>query len=185
MFRSVGNLGFVLAVLNAGCSVAPVALSADVPNAGGAYANASVTGYTSSNAILTTGYSDRELGPDHVEVRVKGSVVTSAERLEKIASARAAEIGVEEKRKFFKVGSVVQSVVCTPPRDQAHKGGRISAEQATVLVMDVVYAKEALDGSYRPSGDTFDRLTRELLDESVSAESKMATAAAVQARCGK
>jgi hypothetical protein len=64
----------------------------------------SVTGYTAANALFTNGYSDRELGQDHYAVRASGSAVTPAERLEKIALARAAQIGVETGRAFFKSG---------------------------------------------------------------------------------
>ena len=163
-----------------GCSGVQPPVLAPAGQAGGAndtaYALGSVTSYGPANAIITTGYSDTELGPDHFEIRAKGSTMTPPERLAKIALARAAEIGVEQKRKFFKAGPAVHHVVCQGARDSAHKGGKVSAERAPVAVLDVVYAKTADDPSYLPSAETFERLTGELAQETFSAEAKAAAA---------
>ena len=183
------GLWILLGLGLSGCSGGQPPVLAPANQAGGtsetAYALGSVTSYGPANAILTTGYSDTELGPDHFEVRAKGSSMTPPERLAKIALARAAEIGVEQKRKFFKAGPAVQSIVCHAARDTAHKSGRVAAERAPVAVLDVVYAKTADEPSFQPSAETFERLRGELAQETVSAEAKAAAASAAQAQCGK
>ena len=167
---------------NPGPTLAPDATS----GAGsGVVSLGAVTSYGAANAIVTTGYSDRELAPDHFEVRAKGSIVTPPERLEKIALARAAEIGVEQKFKFFKAGAFAHAVVCKEAKEGAHKSGRVAAERAPAVAVDVVYAKAATDPGYLPAAETFERLSGELGQEGVSPEAKAASAAAVQAKCGK
>lgn len=182
----------LLGLIASGCSGGQPAVlrpdaqtSSSASAADAAYALASVTSYGAANAILTTGHSDTELGPDHFEVRAKGSGATPPGRLEKIAHARAAEIGVEQKRKFFKLGPAVHSVICHEARDQAHKAGRVAAERAPVVVVDVVYAKDALDPTYLPSAETFERLSGELSQDTIPADAKVAALRAVQAQCGK
>jgi hypothetical protein len=152
---------------------------------GTTFSLAGVTGYHSANAMTTTGYSDRELGPDHYEVRAKGSIVTPPERLEKIALARAAEIGVEQKKKFFRAGAAAHGVICKDARDLVHKSGRVAAEVAPTVAFDVVYEKATTEASFLPSEATFERLSRELAEETFAPDAKAATAAAMQAKCGK
>ncbi len=121
----------------------------DTANGGssGVISLASVTTYGAANAIVTTGYSEKELAPDRFEVRVKGSIVTPPERLEKIALARAAEIGIEQKFKFFKSGAFAHSVMCKEAKNAAHKNGKVAADRAPAVTVDVVYAKGLSDPS--------------------------------------
>lgn len=168
----------------AGCSGSPLPSLGDAAGAG-AGSLASVTSYASANAIITTGYSDREIAADHFEVRVKGSTVTPAARLEKIAMARAAEIAVDRRFKYFKTGPYAHGVSCKEAKDISHKGGRAAAERAPVVAVDVVYANDVLDAGYSPAAATFERLSAELAAESVTAEEKTAAASSVQAKCGK
>lgn len=167
--------------LLAGCS-GLAAPSVGLPGVGGM---ADVTGYSSANALITTGYSDNELAPDRYEVRAKGSAATPPARLETIALARAAAIGVELKMPYFKVSAAAHSIICKPARDVGHKGARVAAVAAPAVSFEAVYAKAAIEPSYQLSSETFDRLRQELADETVSAEGMAAAVSAIQARCGK
>lgn len=182
---SLGSLALLLAI--GGCSGSPLpSLGGDAAGVGAnGMSLASITTYGGANAFLTTGYSDREIAADHFEVRVKGSTVTPPARLEKIALARAAEIAADRKFKYFKTGPFAHGVSCKDAKDAAHKGGKVAAERAPVVAVDVVYANEALDAGYMPGAETFARLSGELATESVSAEAKVAAATDVQAKCGK
>ena len=144
---------------------------------------AGVTGYGPANAIIQTGYSEKELGADSFRVRARGSAVTPPERLEQIALARAAEIGVEQKRKFFKASAASHSVVCEDGKTLPH--GQTLPVKAPVAEIDVVYAKVQPDPSYLPAAETFAKLTQELAQQTVDAGTKSASAAAVAAKCGK
>lgn len=158
----------------------------DGPLSAGSFSLASVTSYSPANAIVTTGYSDREFGEGQFRVRAKGSSVTPPSRLEKIALARAAEIGVEQQLKFFKPGPFAHSVTCKDAKVLPHKSGKVAADISPVVELDVVYAKDTVaDPGFLPAAETFTRLTGELATEAVDADVKSAAAAAVAAKCGK
>lgn len=182
-----GAVVLLAAAALAACSGNGPTLSPDAGSGAGAgmVSLASVTSYGAANAIITTGYSDKELAPDHFEVRAKGSIVTPPEHLEKIALARAAEIGVEQKFPFFRTGPFTHVILCNQAKGATHKGSTVAAERAPVVAIDVIYAKDAGDVSYLPAAETFERLRAELAQGGVSPESKSASAAAVQAKCGK
>ncbi|MEQ1695427.1 MAG: hypothetical protein ABL901_06255 [Hyphomicrobiaceae bacterium] len=169
------------------CSGNAPSLTPDAATGGnaGVLSLASVTSYGAANAIFTTGYSDNELAPDHFEVRVKGTLVTPAVRLEKIALARAAEIGVEQKFAFFKAGPFTHAVLCNEAKDATHKGGKVAADRGPVVAIDVLYAKHAADASYLPTAETFERLRSDLAGEVVAPDAKSASAVAARAKCGK
>lgn len=145
----------------------------------------SPTGYWHANAIVKSGFSETELSPDSLRVRVEGTGSTPRARIELIARARAAELGVERKGKFFKPGPAAYSVVCEDGKVLAHKSGKSLPVAAPVVEVDVVYAKSQVDPSYLPSAETFATLTRALNAQTFDAESRQASAAEVKAACGK
>ena len=152
----------------------------------GPLAQGSVTSYTAANAILTQGHSETELGPGQFRVKAKGSSVTPPARLEKIAMARAAEIGVEQNQKFFKPGPFVHSAMCAAAKDLPNKSGKLGAVRSPVVEMDVVYAKDAAgDPAFLPAADTFAQISAEIASEAVTAEAKAAAAAEIASKCGK
>lgn len=166
------------------------ACSASEPGATGLSAGAfpvgSVTSYVAANAILTQGHSEVEIEPGQFRVKAKGSAVTPPARLEKIAMARAAEIGVEQNKKFFKPGTFVHTVACEDARDLPNKSGKLPAVRSPVVVLDVVYAKDAAgDPAFQSAADTFARVSAEIAGETVSPEAKAAASAAILAKCGK
>jgi predicted small lipoprotein YifL len=188
--HGVGLRGIVIATLacltacsNGGDVSLPTADTAGPPGSVASFA--AVTGYGASNAFFTTGYSDREIEPDHHIVRAKGSSVTPVGRIEKIALARAAELGVELGRPYFKAGPPTQSVVCKAGKDAIHKSGKVPAERNALVEIDVLYAKRPPDASYQVAADVHARLIAELASEGVSAESKAAAVSALADQCGK
>ena len=56
------------------------------------------------------GYSQTRIDT-HFQVQASGTDATPTARVEKVARARAAEIGVEQKLKFFKVASVERGII--------------------------------------------------------------------------
>jgi len=141
-----------------------------------------VATYTASNMISPGGHSERVIGDYHYAVRATGTTNTPRARVEKIAMARAAEIGVEQKQKFFKVQSVNHSVSCRDKRVTG-RGDKIPSERRPLVDIDVVYAQQPLDPSYRSSSDTFKALSTELEAEVVPADAQQQAEAEVAQQC--
>ena len=161
------------------------ACSATMPDAPGTLSLGLPTGYTAANALFTLGFSEKELAPNQFTVRAKGTAVTPPARLEKIALARAAEIGVEQKMKFFKAAPAVHTIECKDAKVLPHKSGKTESTRSPVATLEAVYAKNQDDPAFLPSADTFARLSREISEEAVSAEVMAQVSSAVTAACGK
>lgn len=155
----------------AGCSAGPGQF-------GGALAP-----YSAANAFYPVGYSETAAGEGRYQVRASGTATTPYERVEKIATARAAQIGAETKAKYFKVVAVTRDAACTKKKS-GYKVADTAPSARPTVSMDVIYAPTPLDASYQPSQETFDRLTAEMSTETYSPESTQATADAVKAKCG-
>lgn len=151
---------------------------------GGLQGNA-VTPYTASNSFSPTGHHVADLGGGRYRVTATGSASTPKERVEKIALARAAEFGIEQKSKFFQATAPQTSIRCGK-RDYIEKGEKkkLPARGYMVTEIDVVYANAATDPSYRPVKETSETLQAELLAEQVADDVKQATSAQVTAQCG-
>lgn len=130
---------------------------------GGAIGPATVP-YQHSNAIYPVGFSESQVAPDRYRIQVKGPLSTPRERLEKIASARAAEIGKENRLGYFKIDGVQIAAECetfTPGGKPAGVNGGQRTVGRTVLTADVTYTKSPQDPSYRDS-KSFDQLRADL-----------------------
>ena len=79
-------------------------------------------------------------------MQASGTEATPKDRVENIARARAAQIGVNEKLKFFKVTSVQHSITCNRRQD-GYKTTSTPASARPSVVLDVVYAKDTIDPS--------------------------------------
>ena len=161
------------------------ACSATMPDAPGTLSLGSPTGYAAANALFTLGFSEKELAPNQFTVRAKGTAVTPPARLEKIALARAAEIGVEQNMKFFKAAPAVHTIECKDAKALPHKSGKTESTRSPVATLEAVYAKDQADPVFLPSADTFARLSREISEDAVSAEAMAQASSAVTAACGK
>lgn len=123
-------------------------------------------GYQHSNAMMMTGFSETAIADDHYRIEVTGYANTSRERLEKIAAARAAEIGRDNRLGYFKINGVEQSSRCQKFVSSSQKssaGGGIERHvPMAVLVADVTFAKHPPDTSYIEAKTAFDQYRAEL-----------------------
>lgn len=122
--------------------------------------------YKYSNAIAPSGFSESIIGPDRYRIEVKGPANTPRERMEKIATTRAAEIGKDNKLGYFRIDSVQLNTLCQK-YIQGGKPGSANAgnkKQSAMVVMtaDVSYTKSPPDASFLDARQTFDRYRAEL-----------------------
>jgi hypothetical protein len=151
--------------------------------AGGLSMTGATTSYTASNAMMPVGYSEVPIDPMHYEVKAAGSEQTPRERIEKIALARAAEIGVEQKLKYFKVASVNHGAACSKKRPGGNKSSDVAATYHPTVVLDVYYSKEPA-ADFRPSAETLAQVKAEIEPDLTAPEAKSAAAAQIRAQCG-
>ena len=141
------------------------------------------TSYSASNAMMPIGYSETPIDATHYQVKASGSEQTPKERVERIALARAAEIGVEQKLKFFKVASVTHGISCSKKKQGGTKTGDVPATYHPTVVLDVYYSKQPAP-DFRPSAETFAAVKAEIEPDTTTPEAKSAAAAQVRAECG-
>ena len=135
-----------------------------------------VADFTAASVFSPVGYNQTKIDDTHYQVQASGTEATPKDRIEKIARARAAQIGVDEKLKFFKVTSVQHSITCNRRQD-GYKSTPTPASARPSVVIDVVYAKDATDPSFQSSEEALNTLKTDLAAESVAPEAR---AAAVQ-----
>lgn len=123
----------------------------------------SVTGYVPASLMSPNGYSATRIDATRYKVGATGTAATPGPRLESIATARAAEIGVEDKQRYFKVSGVAHGVQCTD-KQEGYKGPASVATRHPTVTLDIVYSNAATppDATYQPSVETFQRLQAEL-----------------------
>jgi hypothetical protein len=140
--------------------------------------------YQHSNAIMNAGYSETLVGPDRYRIQVKGPLNTPRERLEMIAATRAAEIGKDNRLKYFKIEGFEHAASCQQYIQGGQRGGAGAQKKQTgfaVLNANVAYAKDTTDPSYMDSKTAFDQY-RSQLDQAPAAPSLPAVPATAQ--CG-
>ncbi|PPC88315.1 MAG: hypothetical protein CTY31_03835 [Hyphomicrobium sp.] len=145
----------------------------------------SVSGYQTATAFSPIGHSMSAIDENRYRVTVVGSDSTPNERLEKIAHARAAEWGVEQKKKFFQAAPANFTVRCGKG-SYVRKGETVTAKKVDhrVAEVEVVYAANASDPSYRPSKDTSAALQGQLQTDVVPPDMQASLAQEVKAQCG-
>lgn len=141
-------------------------------------------GYGASNIFSPAGYGQTMIDATHFKVKATGTEATPKARVEKIARARAAQIGVEQKLKYFKVASVQHGVACTK-RQPGYKSEATPATSRPTVVLDVVYALEPSDSTFASSADAYAALTSELASEVVAPEAKAVAIQETRAGCGQ
>jgi hypothetical protein len=143
-----------------------------------------IASYGAANMLSPAGYSQTKLDDMHFKVTATGTEATPKERVEKIARARAAQIGVDEKLQYFKVTGVQYGVSCTK-RQVGYKSEASPAASRPTVVLDVVYAKEPGDPTFASSAETFQTLSTELASEVVAPEAKAVAAQETRTSCGQ
>lgn len=166
-----GALALLLPVAAGGCS-GSLGLAGDI------------AAYAPANAILPVGYSQMPIDEQHYQVSAAGTESTPGERVEKIAMARAAEIGVAQRLHYFKVTNVSRGIKCTKKKQGSAKVVELPASYRPTVTLDVVYAKTPLDADFRSSADTFAQLKSEIDSEVVAPEAAAAASQSSRAQCG-
>ena len=133
-----------------------------------------VASFSAANALAPSGYSETKVSDTQYQVRATGTEATPKARIEKIARARAAQIGVEQKLKYYKVASVRVRRRCAARSTSSTRAGRRRRAAGRRSLIDVVYAKEPVDPSYVGSAASFEALNGELDSEVIPPEAKAA-----------
>lgn len=143
-----------------------------------------VASFGASNVLSPSGFSATKLSDSEYQVKATGTEATPKARIEKIARARAAQIGVEQKLKYYKVSNVQFGAVCEK-KHEFYKGGSTASGSRQTVQVDVVYAKEPLDAGYVSSKESFDALSGELDNEVIPPEAKAVAEQEARTACGE
>lgn len=143
-----------------------------------------VASFGASNVLSPSGYSESKISDTQYQVTATGTEATPKARIEKIARARAAQIGIEQKMKYYKVASVQYGVVCSKPHE-FYKGGSTTAGTRPKVLIDVVYAKEPTDPTFVSASESYEALSNELNNEVIPQEAKAAATQEAKAGCGQ
>jgi hypothetical protein len=144
----------------------------------------SVASYGQSNMMSPAGYAEKQVDDTHYQVTATGTEATPKDRVEKIARARAAQIAVEQRMKYYKVASVQYGIACTKGHD-FYKGGSTPAGSRPTVLIDVVYAKEPTDPTFVSAAESYEALSGELANEVVPPEAQAAAEQETRAGCGQ
>lgn len=175
MRRSVTfPLSLCVSALAAGCSGMTSLTSLSPP----------VAQYTSASVFSPAGYSQSKIDDTHFKVAASGTEATPISRVEKIARARAAEIGVDEKMPYFKVTNVQQGMTCGK-RQESYKSTATPASSHPSVILDVVYAKDAADPTFQNAAETLAALKTDLAAEEVAPEARAVAVQETRESCGK
>ena len=117
--------------------------------AGADISTGSIAPYEAANSFYPYGYQDTAVAENQHRVTASGSGWASKARLEKIALTRAAEIGFDKKKPFFKVGTVTHGVVCSKKTAATHKGRESPESNRPTVTLDVTYSDTASDPGFR------------------------------------
>jgi hypothetical protein len=152
---------------------------------GASLTSASITNYEPSSLFSPAGHSVAALPDGRFRITAAGSATTPTARVEKIAMARAAEYGVESGHKFFRTEAPQFSIICGK-RERVDRGQmtKIPPRGYGVVVLDVTYAKDPVDPSFRPTKATAEALKAEIAGEVPAPEAQSEIKSRVDAQCG-
>lgn len=140
--------------------------------------------YTSSNAFKPTGFNETRVDDTHFQVRATGDAKTTPQRLQKMALARAAEIGVEEKLDWFKVEGTDSSYACGKKID-GYKGAGANGAHLRTVKLTVAYAKTQADPAYQKADTAFAAAKADLDADSPGPDAITAAEQELKQTCGK
>ena len=145
-----------------------------------------VSKYEAASAFSPQGHSVAGLPNGVYRITAVGSTTTPPERVEKIALARAAEYGVELKKKAFAQQRVAQSVRCGET-SILQKGEKVPVRPADyrVVALDVTYGDQVNEPALRATKATAETLKAELAAESVPADQQKALASEIAQACNR
>lgn len=146
--------------------------------------SAPIATYGSATVFSPSGYNQSKIDDTHYQVTATGTEATPKARVEKIARARAAQIGVDEKMTYYKVTSVQHGLKCEKSQP-GYKSETTPASSRPTVTLAVEYAKEPADPGFVSSSDSFASLSSEIASEVVSPEQKAAAAQETRSGCGQ
>lgn len=150
--------------------------------AGADLSTGSIAPYEAANGFYPYGYQDTVINADQHKISASGSSTASKTRLEKIALTRAAEIGVEQRKAYFKVSNLTHSVKCTKKQNASAKFSETRASSRPVVTIDVVYADTPVDPEFRDSKSSLAEYKAAL--EADTAPADPAQSSELSAKCG-
>jgi hypothetical protein len=169
------SLATVAAALVCGCSANLADLS-----------TSSVAAYQPASVFSPNGYSVSANADGSLRVTASGSPATPASRLEKIALARAAEYGDEQRAKTFMATAPQTGITCGKTK-VSNKNGQTAIKPLDyrVVALDVTYDPKMPGAEARQTRQTAAALKAELQAESVPPEMQTAAAQEVAQHCGR
>jgi hypothetical protein len=121
-----------------------------------------------------------------LHITAAGPPGTPADRLERIALARAAEYGDEQHLKSFKATPPQTSITCGKTKVYIKgEATNIKPMDYRVVAVDVTYGTDALDPQARKSRETAETLKAQLASEAVPPDVQTAAAQEVAQQCGR
>ncbi|MBN9354211.1 MAG: hypothetical protein J0H04_09595 [Hyphomicrobium denitrificans] len=169
-----------------------LAAAAAVAAIGGCSANladgstASIAAYQPASLFSPNGYSVSANADGSLHVTAAGSPGTPAARLEKIALARAAEYGDEQRAKTFKASAPQTGITCGKTKIATKEGQlNIRPLDYRAVAVDVTYDPKEQGADVRPTRQTASALKAELQSDSVPPEVQAAAAQEVAQHCGR
>ena len=147
---------------------------------------ASIAAYQPASLFSPNGYSVSANADGSLHVTAAGPPGTPATRLEKIALARAAEYGDEQRAKTFKATAAQIGITCGKTK-VSNKDGQISVKPLDyrIVAVDVTYEPKEQGADVRPTRQTALALKAELQSESVPPEVEAAASQEVAQHCGR
>jgi hypothetical protein len=147
---------------------------------------ASIAAYQPASLFSPNGYSVSANADGSLHVTAAGPPGTPATRLEKIALARAAEYGDEQRAKTFKATAAQIGITCGKTK-VSNKDGQISVKPVDyrMVAVDVTYEPKDQGADVRPTRQTASALKAELQSESVPPEVEAAASQEVAQHCGR
>lgn len=138
--------------------------------------------YVPASVVSPVGYSQSQLDATHYTVKAAGLSATPPAHVERIAQARAAEIGVENKLRWFKVTSVTHGIRCVERRE-GYKAPASAANFYPTVALEVSYDNGVVppDASWQASAGAFEQAKAALAAPSADPP---VTIDSVKARCG-
>lgn len=150
--------------------------------AGADMSTGSIAPYEPANSFYPYGYQETVVAENQRQISASGSARASKTRLEKIALTRAAEVGVQNRKRYFKVSNLAHSVSCSKKFTANNKGIDSPASSRPVVTIDVVYADTPVDPEFRETAASLAEYKAALEADTLGADASQAEE--LKAQCG-
>jgi len=172
--------------LTAALIAATVGLGACGANMGD-FSASSIASYQAASIFTpSNGYSVSANADGSLHVTAAGPPATPADRLEKIALARAAEYGNERHAKTFKATPPQTSIRCGKTKISTKEGQvNVRPVDYRVVAIDVTYDADSQGPGVQQIHGTADALKAEIASQSVPPDVQAAATQEVAQRCGR